>query len=71
MEKFWVVRGSSLYWYSNQLVSPLSSPLPSSTKGGSEIMMEQVVSMGKISILGTWNRANKTNKALETVSVDM
>lgn len=60
-KKFWVVlKGTSLYWYSNQMVSLLSSLLFSwFDKGGLRSSEKQVVPMGKfVFISGTWNRAN-------------
>lgn len=60
-KKFWVVlKGTSLYWYSNQMVSLLSSLLFSRFgKGGLRSSEKQVVPMGKfVFISGTWNRAN-------------
>lgn len=62
-KKFWVVlKGTSLYWYSNQMVSEQSllSFSAALAKGGWKITEELVVPMGKfIFILGTCNRANK------------
>lgn len=68
-KKFWVVlKASSLYWYSNQLVSLLSPPIPVSlSEGGLKILAKQTIPMGNlIFISGTWNRANK--QVLETIS---
>lgn len=49
-KKFWVVlKASSLYWYSNQLVSPLSLPSPASlTKGALKILVEQMIPLRKL-----------------------
>jgi hypothetical protein len=64
-KKFWVVlKGSSLYWYNNQMVSPPPVPFlllsPASLPEGGLYSTDQVIPVGQqILPSGAWSKANK------------